>query len=163
MSNNPKTPVRSASFARFFILGAGLLFIAAASALLLWSSEGRVPVEAEVETTTIRSTRPGTLAWSLMVDCTYRVDGVLYSKSNLEVFHDTEFAVTESQQRHWPEGKVFLAYYRPADPADLSLHQGEGADQVLAVMLLLIGLIVMFPAIVAWRRAEKNKTNSTGE
>jgi heme A synthase len=30
-------------------------------------------------------------------------------------------------------------------------------------MLLLIGLIVMFPAIVAWRRAEKNKTNSTGE
>lgn len=126
--------------------------------LLVWSASGAYqPVKAEVRDTSIESTRPGTLQWSLMVGFHYEVDGILYQKRKVDVFHDSDRRVTENKQKEWPVGKQFTIYYRQSDPNWFSLTPDSQANGVLATLLIGMAVAIMAPVFFAWRRGTNER------
>lgn len=100
------------------------------------------PVEAEVQATRIKSSRPGTLAWALMVDFSYTVAGKNYDKQGFDVFRDAEWEVTRAQQLEWPKGKKFEVYYSSDAPGAVSLAR-DGGREALAVMASILTPLAM--------------------
>lgn len=107
-------------------------------------------VDAIVQSTNIKSIRPGTLAWGLIVNFTYEVDGRQYNHTGLNVFHDTDWNVTNKEQQNWPEGRTFTLYYNPQNPASISLASDGGAQRmaVLAaifspMIMVIIGFVIL--------------------
>lgn len=126
---------------------------------IIWSVSGTwQPIIAEVRETSIESTRPGAPAWSLVVDFDYEVDGALYQKHQVDVFHDSARGVTEEEQREWPAGKQFTIYCNQRHPSRFSLDPGFGAARVLAVLLICMAAAVMTPTFIAWlNRSQKRR------
>jgi len=131
----------------------GLSLISAA-VLLLFSNFGpRLPTQAYVDSTLIVSTRPWTLAWSLMIDFSYRVNGVGYKKTHVNVYHHPDRARTEAKLKDWPIGKEFTVYYNESSPEDFSLDPEGESTAVLVMLLLFMGVAVTLPTIFVWRRS----------
>lgn len=112
------------------------------------------PVTATVDSTRIESTRPGTPAWSLLVDFRYAIDQKEYRKPNVEVFHDRERNVTEAERRNWPVGREITAYCSKQNPESLSLEEDGNLEATLVVATLLsfATALVFLPFFVARKR-----------
>jgi Protein of unknown function (DUF3592) len=133
----------------------GMLVVGSAVALL-YPDEWR-RVEATVQGAHIESTRPGTLQWALRVDSTYEVDGKTYETAS-DVFHDSEYSVTETQLGKWPAGRKFTLYYEAGNPKSASLiaDGGREATTVMAVLLTPLALIVIAFSVLLARRLRAN-------
>lgn len=112
------------------------------------------PVEAEIQTSKIVSTRPGTLQWSLMANVSYLVDGKTYTRKRLEVFRDSEQDVTVKEQASWPAGRKLQIYYNPFAPQSVSLvaDGGREAFAVMAAILTPLGLVFLLLLYFAFMR-----------
>ena len=143
----------------FLFVWSVALLMAMLVGLLIWfgSHEWR-PAEAMVLHTEIERTRPGTPAWSLMVDFRYEVDGTVFKKSNVDVFHNSDRAVTEAELREWPAGKRFTIYYSRSNPKWFSLSSDGGFEATAVVVILLIGgaAACLFPLLLFWRLKTKS-------
>lgn len=112
------------------------------------------PTEAKVTATEIHRTRPGNLAWSLMVAAAYDVDGTKYRYRWLDVFHHQEKEVTEAEQAKWPAGKSFTLYYNPENPDRPSLASdgGREAATVVAALMTPMALVLLWMIYMMTRR-----------
>ncbi len=144
-------PIREKLGIHLFLCAAGLALLAAAVMLFASASGTWLPARARVKRTAVEPTRPGTPAWSLMVDFEYQTDGTTASRSRLDVFHDGDRAVTEARLAEWPPGKEFTVHYRQGAPGRVALHPISGGEAVLAALLLLMAAALAVPTLVAWR------------
>ncbi|MDF1814281.1 MAG: DUF3592 domain-containing protein [Verrucomicrobiales bacterium] len=113
-----------------------------------------VPVEAVVESTAIRKTRPGTPAWSIIATINYEAEGKSFRKEHVDVFHDADRAVTEAEKGKWPLGRGFTVYYQQNNPARYSLLPDGNAEVwvVLTVLFCIAYFLVLLPFYIASRR-----------
>ncbi len=113
------------------------MFCAASLTDIFFPDDWR-PVEATVLATDIRSTRPGTMQWSLMADVGYDVAGRHYERKGLEVFSDTDFDVSDAERRNWPSGRTLTVYYRVSAPQDISRWADGGRQAVIVLSVLAV-------------------------
>lgn len=106
------------------------------------------PVEAEVQSTQIVSTRPGTLQWSLMADVSYNVDGNNYTSERLEVARDSVRDVTAAEQTNWPSGRKFQIYYNPHAPQSVSLVSDGGREAFAVMASVLTPLVIVLLLLI---------------
>lgn len=119
-----------------------------------------MPVEAEVETTRVLSSREGSLTWTLLADVTYQVDARRYTKSDFKILHETEREDTLARQGQWPVGKLFTVYVQSSDPQSIALVKDGGRESLaVAVAALTPGLliIVVFAVILVRRRGRRHR------
>jgi hypothetical protein len=106
--------------------------------------------EARIEQTTIKHTRPGTPAWSLIAEISYQLKNQSYTHKGLEIFRDKARQITKAEQANWPEGKVIIIYINPDNPNSVSLAS-DGDRQALAILaailtpmaMIILGLIFL--------------------
>ena len=134
----------------------GAMLVVGCAVALLYPDDWR-RVEATVQGAHIKSTRPGTLQWALRVDSTYEVDGQTYETTS-DVFHNSEFSVTEAQIGKWPAGRKFTLYYEAGNPKSASLvaDGGREATTVMAVVLTPLTLIIIAFSVLLARRLWAN-------
>ncbi|GJM02532.1 MAG: hypothetical protein DHS20C08_10330 [Rhodomicrobium sp.] len=125
-----------------------------------------IKTDATINSTTIKSSRPGTPAWSLMADITYQRDGQSFSHQGLKLYHHQDRQKTVAEAKTWPIGKRLVIYTHPDNPESISLAS-DGDRQTLAVVaailspmaLIIIGLGLFI--LRRWRKPEQNNTRLT--
>lgn len=106
------------------------------------------PVEAEIQTTKIVSTRPGTPQWSLMAHVLYVVDGKAFKHERLEVFRDAERDVTSKEQTSWPAGRKLQIFYNPYAPRSVSMVADGGREAFAVMAAVLTPLVIVFILLI---------------
>lgn len=110
----------------------------------------------------IERTRPGTLQWSLLVDATYEVSGRRYA-TTVDVFHDSEIAVTEAQAKEWPAGRTLTLFYNANNPRSMSLVADGGREATAVTAAILTPLVVLLIGFVVFlvRRVRASNLGAT--
>lgn len=147
-SNSMRTVVRIALLAPVAMIAVYLLVLG------LFGGDWRA-VSAEARSARIELTRPGTLAWSILVDYSYEFDGVRYEKQELDVYRNDERAVTEARFGEWSDGAQFTLYVDAEDPSRSALAADGGAQAmaVFAAILTPLALTVITLIVYVARRA----------
>ena len=139
-----------------------LTFIVLVCVAVSYSSGNWVATTATVDSTQIKSTRPGYPAWSLMVDFHYTVEGQTFKKTNVDIKHNTEREDTERLQELWPAGRTFTIYYSAGQPNTFSLQDDGNREVGIVLATIMTPLVTMFwliPIVLIRRVLKRNLGN----
>jgi len=155
---NSTSPKPSRRGRNILLLGHAVLILLFCLPAIWIGSQSWEPVTAKVNSTRIERTRPGTPAWSLLVDFDYEVNGKPYSKKNIDVFHDSDRNLTKAEQAKWPFDKTVTGYISEENPESFTLQEDGNLEVaiVITVLLIVVSSLVAIPFYIALSRGAQS-------